>query len=132
MDNLTIYDRSKEFEDEIKKYTREIIKTCARYRIPCFMTFAVKNDENDTEYINDRYLTGSAGIDLKKDYFKDILLLLQGCVTIKTPGDVADTMDNEEIDFISNNEHDDVVDNIINELLENTTTEDDFNLSEDF
>ena len=41
-------------------------------------------------------------------------------------------MDNEEIDFISNNEHDDVVDNIINELLENNTTEDDFNLSEDF
>lgn len=77
-ENLSVYDATKKYKEEILPLVNQIKKVCAINSIPFFFTCAVKNDEKETQYENEGVLTGSYGINLKTDYFAPILGVLNG------------------------------------------------------
>lgn len=65
--NIAVYDKTKEFKENIEEMAQEIKKRCYELGIPCFMSFAVKNGEKDTKYKNFMNPAESNDIHLTKD-----------------------------------------------------------------
>ena len=82
MKELTLYDKTEEYETHIRECMTCFISECRRFGIPCFATCAIKNDEEGTEYKTDGYFTGSGSFNLSKDNIKDCLLIHNGFVAV--------------------------------------------------
>lgn len=75
---LTIFDKTEEFEKNIRPELDKLVTLCSKYNVPFYATFCVKNNEEKSEYVSDAMCTGSKDIVLKEDRIKKSLLLSQG------------------------------------------------------
>lgn len=75
---ITEYDLTKFYADEIRPYIIEIKKKCKLNNLPFAFVCAVKNDESGTVYRKENVLTGSCGITLKNNVFEQYLAALCG------------------------------------------------------
>ena len=79
--NETQYNHSCYFEKMVKPHLEEAIKRCVVMKIPVFITAAVANENGETTYVNLGNMTGSTGIELNDDQFKQHLLVACGLKT---------------------------------------------------
>lgn len=79
---LTIFDKEKEFNDECKLLLDELVQKCRESQIPFFFSAAIKNDEEETIYINDGVMTGSSGIVLLNDQIKRHMAVAGGFIAV--------------------------------------------------
>ena len=75
---LTKYDLTDFYVNEIQPAIIEIKKKCKLRNLPFAFVCAVKNDKNGTEYKKEHVLTGSCGITLKNNMFEQYLAALCG------------------------------------------------------
>lgn len=82
MDNkkMTMIEQEEYFEKECMPLLKELTDKCFLGNIPCFFTAAVKNNDTETKYIADGFLTGSSGIQLFDDKIKYHMMIQGGCV----------------------------------------------------
>lgn len=78
MDNLTIYDKTELYKEEIAPLVAEIRKICAINNLPFFFSCPVSNDDKGTVYKTTGHMTGAANIELKDDLFRKYMLLIRG------------------------------------------------------
>ena len=78
----TNYDKKEEFETQLREKVQEILKICNKEQIPVFISFAVKNDEKKTEYINEMFPSATNDIFLKNDYFPNFVNVINGFRTV--------------------------------------------------
>lgn len=76
--NISIYDKTKLYEQEIEIKLKEIKKLCAKNDIPFFCGFAVKNTENKTSYKYDGFLPAAMDLVLTDDIFNSHLGVIRG------------------------------------------------------
>ena len=74
---MTEYSKENEYNDEIRKHVKEILLLCDKYRIPVFMSFAVKNDKHHTDYITEMLSATAEDIVLAEDRIAKYALI--GC-----------------------------------------------------
>lgn len=79
------------YQSQLADKVSEIRKICIQERIPCFMSFAVKDDGDKTEYQHEMVSTGLADESLSQDYIADFINIINGLYD-KNPGAV----DNED------------------------------------
>ena len=77
MAQIDVYDKNKEYLEEIAPIIKELKIACNLLKLPLFLTVAVANNEEGTEYKNDA-IHASADVCLKEDRIADIILLLNG------------------------------------------------------
>lgn len=61
------YARQSEYDSEIKEHVKEILLKCSKYHIPCFLTFAVADDDKETTYVTEILSAASEGVTLHDD-----------------------------------------------------------------
>lgn len=83
-DELTIYDKEKLFKEEIKPVMQKLVRLCAINKIPCFVTAAVKNNENGTKYISDMNSPVTNEIVLKENQITSMANVLNGFDVVAT------------------------------------------------
>ena len=93
MDDKTIFDKKDIYEKELAPLVAEVLKICTREKIPFHIATAVKNDNEDTEYINDGYTTGANNISLADDKIRYHLMIDGGCIAIPKPEEDEINMD---------------------------------------
>lgn len=81
---VTVYDKEKEWKKYCEEPLRKIMQYCNIYQIPCFITAAIKNDENGTTYLNDGVMTGSTDVHLTEDHIKYHMMVAGGCRAVPT------------------------------------------------
>ncbi|MGN0241315.1 MAG: hypothetical protein ACI4CS_06480 [Candidatus Weimeria sp.] len=102
-EELSVYDASKTYDNEILPLVEQIKQICAVKEIPFFFTCAVKNSDKGTEYKNEGVLTGSYGINLKTDNFAPILGVMNGGRVVFTE-DEDDALSGELSDMLSDDD----------------------------
>lgn len=85
----TIYDKTAEYNSEISEKVKELQKLCTMYAIPYFMSFAVKNSEDKTEYVNEMLSPAAQGIVLHKNNFPNFVNVTNGFSTYLKQDDSA-------------------------------------------
>lgn len=72
------YDCREAYEAEIKEKVKNIMLACDKYKIPMFITFAVANSHETTDYISEILSPTVQGRDLKKDLIAKHALVMSG------------------------------------------------------
>jgi hypothetical protein len=81
--NITKYDKTEIYENEgIVDLMVKLKQKCGKFDIPMIVTFALKNDENGTEYKTEMISAVSSGINLKEDRFVKFVNVMNGFDTI--------------------------------------------------
>jgi hypothetical protein len=78
MNNLNIYNHTKDFKEECLQPIVQIKQFCLARGIPFYITFATANDEKGTEYITSKQLPPECGTELSDDKFRKIVLAEHG------------------------------------------------------
>lgn len=73
-----MYDNTDVFKTEIQPKLDELMILCSQYQIPMFVTFAVKNTVNDTEYCNDQISCANAGVTLTNNLIPKLVDVMNG------------------------------------------------------
>ena len=81
MSKYTEYDKTDEF-DVINEKIQELIQLCNTEQVPVFVSVAIANDENHTEYRNDMYASATNNIFLKDDKFPHFVNVINGFRTV--------------------------------------------------
>ncbi len=76
--DITIYDNTDVFKNEIQQKLDELMILCSQYQIPMFITFAVKNTVNDTEYYNDQISCANADVTLTNNLIPKLVDVMNG------------------------------------------------------
>lgn len=76
------YNKNKEYNTDIKPLVQELALKCRIANIPCFITVAVTNTENETEYINEAVTPYSVGLKLTDDKIVDHINVFNGFRTV--------------------------------------------------
>jgi len=79
---IKIYDKTKDFEEEILPLVEKLRQICSLNDIPFFFSAAITNDSSGTEYRTIALTPSITGTGLKKDYFKDFINVTNGFYTI--------------------------------------------------
>ena len=79
---ITVFDKQNEFDKRIKPLVSEILLRCSESSIPVFISFAVKGDEEETEYYNDMISASMLGIALKRNQLAEFVNILNGFYTV--------------------------------------------------
>ena len=95
MKNLSDFDKTKEYNDEIIDLVAKLRIACNRNKIPMFVSVCIKNDEKGSVYKNEMVGTASAGIKLTDDRIVKFVNVLNGFDTIPKRDDAFD--DFEEV-----------------------------------
>ena len=69
------YDKTQEYETYIKEKVRELNVLCRFYKIPFYMTFGVKSDNEGTDYISVAALPPSMDLEVKNDRLRKLILV---------------------------------------------------------
>ena len=64
---MTIFNKEKLYNNEIKNKIEEIKNICSINDIPFFATFCIKNNETNSTYVSEGVATGSRNIELVDD-----------------------------------------------------------------
>lgn len=76
--DVTIYDKTDVFKTEIQQKLDELMILCSQHQIPMFVTFAVKNTVNDTEYYNDQISCANADVTLTNNLIPKLVDVMNG------------------------------------------------------
>ena len=101
-----MYNRQDVFKKHIQKKAEELNELCKQLGVVSFMSFAVKDCDNETEYKNYIYGSASNGIHLNVDHIRHHVNVANGFMTVPPA-------DNPDLD----NYIDDIID-IINILIQ--------------
>ena len=82
MANYTNYNKNDIYETEVVKKIQELLRICNKEQLPIFVSVAVKNDENGTEYKTDMFASATNDIFLKDDYFPNFVNVTNGFRTV--------------------------------------------------
>lgn len=77
-----MYDKKNLFDDMVRPAIEQIIQLCALHRIPCFMSFCVKDDGKTSTYANYMNSSVSNGICLTDDQIMKHINVCNGFSTI--------------------------------------------------
>lgn len=88
MKNLTCFDKTDVYKDEIQDLVAKLIIACNRNKVPVFVSVCVKNDENGTTYKNEMVSAASSDIHLKDDMLVRFVNVLNGFITVPTKDEV--------------------------------------------
>ena len=61
------FDKTSVYESLIEEKVNELRRLCGQENIPMFITICLKNNENDTEYVNKAITPVTQGYTLKND-----------------------------------------------------------------
>lgn len=78
MDEMTIYDHTKDFKMECLQSIVKIKQFCMARGIPFYMTFATANNEKVTEYITSKQMPPECDAVIADDKFRKIVLAEHG------------------------------------------------------
>ncbi len=87
-----MYNRQDVFKKHIQKKAEELNELCKQLGVVSFMSFAVKDCDNETEYKNYIYGSTSNGIRLSNDQIRGHVNVSNGFQTVP-PGDNIDADD---------------------------------------
>ena len=87
-----MYNRQDVFKKHIQKKAEELNELCKQLGVVSFMSFAVKDYDNETEYKNYIYGSTSNGIRLSNDQIRGHVNVSTGFQTVP-PGDNIDADD---------------------------------------
>lgn len=73
-----IYNKKKEFEEEVKPIIMQLLSITAARDMPCFVTVAVENTDKKTTYESTAVTPASINIELTDDKIKDHMLIRNG------------------------------------------------------
>ena len=82
MGKYTQFDKTEIYETEIIKKVQELLRECNKEQIPVFISVAVKNDDEGTEYRNDMFASATNNIFLKDDFFPNFVNVTNGFRTV--------------------------------------------------
>ena len=91
MKEITVFDKTEIYENEILPVVAHLRQLCSMNEIPMFLSIAVKNDESGTEYRNDMISAVSTGIVLKDEHLTNHVNVINGFETV--PKKEFDTFD---------------------------------------
>ena len=94
MKDFTIYDKEKDFKENIKPKIEEIRNLCIKYDIPFIAAFATENTEAGTSYRMDGLMPGIQNISLRDNKLNEIFKIISGYTQ---PGSI--NADDYEDDF---------------------------------
>ena len=75
MDN---FDKTKDFDAQVKKHLTALKKACIKYDIPFFFAAAIKNTPDKTEYKKEVYSGMASRQELTDDYFPEFIKVTLG------------------------------------------------------
>lgn len=93
---MTEFNKTKQFEKDMKQNISEIVLYCRQNDIPFYMTFCTASGENFTEYVTDTIMPPELGMELHEDRFRKIVLAKQGFDLVKQQNDLFDLDDVDE------------------------------------
>ena len=82
MIEYTDYDKRNIFEAEIEEKIHELLQQCEEAKIPIFISAAVKNDADGTEYKEKMYDSRKNDIILREDRFQHFSDIANGYRTV--------------------------------------------------
>lgn len=95
---MSVYLKKDFYEEKIKNKVKDIEEICKVEKIPYFMTFAISNDNNKTEYA-----TSTSGIDINAPLSDDKIVrhinVMNGFSTI--PGTSSSNVYEEDLDDLT-------------------------------
>ena len=97
-----MYNRQDVFKKHIQKKAEELNELCKQLGVVSFMSFAVKDCDNETEYKNYIYGSTSNGIRLNVDHIRHHVNVANGIMTVP-PADNPD-LDNYMDDIDDEND----------------------------
>ena len=81
-EELTIIDKTKVFEEEIRPLLNDAMRLCSNNGIPAFYACAAENNEEGTKYLTDMVSAVTNDIHLKDDKLVDFANVLNGFYTV--------------------------------------------------
>jgi hypothetical protein len=75
---ITEFNKTKEYNKNLKEKVEEIKRICNNLDIPCFLTFCVKNNEMETVYQTEYLSPGQKQQYLKNNRFADYVNIING------------------------------------------------------
>lgn len=78
MQDNNIYDFSKDFKTECLQSIIQLKAFCVSRGIPFYMTFAIKNDKTETEYMTIKQIPPEVDMELADDMIRKIILAERG------------------------------------------------------
>ena len=82
MSKYTEFDKKEIYEDFVEEKILELVRLCNQHKLPFFMTVAVANDDNHTEYKSNMYASATNDIMLSEDHFPKHVNVLNGFETV--------------------------------------------------
>lgn len=95
MKNISHFDKTKEYEEEILDLVTKLRIACNRNKIPMFVSVCIKNNDKETVYKNDMVGAASSGIKLKDDKLVKFVNVLNGFNTV--PKNLVDEFDFDDM-----------------------------------
>lgn len=83
-DNTNFYNKKSVYENRIEPIVRDLKVMCMAEDLPMFVSVAVKNDENGTDYINNTVMSGT-GIRLTDNRIAKLLLYINDFDAVLPP-----------------------------------------------
>lgn len=91
MKDISRYDKTEEYENEVMELAFQLRKVCNRLKIPMFLSICVKNDNKESVYKNEMVSAVSEGIQLQDDKLVKFVNVLNGFETVpKSEDDMYD------------------------------------------
>lgn len=72
------YSKRDVYESTIREHVKKVLLLCEREGIPMFMTFALENTKNGTNYVVEMLSAASEGVTLKDDHIAKHALVVNG------------------------------------------------------
>lgn len=76
------YDKKKVYDEKIAPLVQSLIQACNEEKIPAFVTVAVRNTEDDTEYVSGMVSAFDSNIRLENDKFTKLVNVMNGFDTV--------------------------------------------------
>lgn len=97
---ITVFDKEKVFNDEIKGKLDEIVALCNINRIPFFYSACVANNENGAKYKSDAICASEKGIFMEEDKIAKHIAVCAGFDVIPHRSDLDRRVLDFEDDFV--------------------------------
>lgn len=92
-----MFDKTEIYKKEVERFARFLMLACNKAQIPLFISMAVSDDGNKTEYKNLILSSKRLGVDLSQDHIYDHVKIMNGFVTTLPP--YASGSDDDEYDI---------------------------------
>ena len=96
---LEVYDKTKEYKEEIAPLIKELVRACNINRIPMFVCCAPKNTMDKTAFETHFLSPAQFSLSVHENYFSDFVNIINGlCTTYyQAPGDKGANEEYEDL-----------------------------------